>query len=63
MSKVKNIVNPDHFKTEGREPQGQGVAHEVQRQQFKEVKAREKREESRGAAKAARAVKPKTPSK
>ncbi len=39
----KSNVNPDHFKTAGREPQGQDVVHEVQRQQYAEAKVREKR--------------------
>jgi len=33
MSKKNNVV-PDHFKTAGREPQGQGVPHEVLRQEY-----------------------------
>jgi len=45
MSKFKNNVNPDHYKTDGSEPQGQDVVHEVQRQQFAEAKVHEKRED------------------
>ena len=31
----KNInVNPDHYKTRGREPQGQEVLHDLQRQKL-----------------------------
>lgn len=51
MSKHNN-VNPDHYKTAGREPQGQDVAHEVQRQEFAEIKAKEKRRKPRPAAQA-----------
>ena len=51
MSKDNN-VNPGHYKTAGREPQGQGVAHEVQRQEFAEIKAKEKRRKPRVAAQA-----------
>ena len=33
MSK-KNNVNPDYYKTRGREPIGQDVVHELQRQEL-----------------------------
>lgn len=33
MSKHSN-VNPDHYKTRGREPQGQEVLHELHRQKL-----------------------------
>ncbi len=46
----KSNVNPDHFKTAGREPQGQDVVHEVQRQQYAEAKIREKRTDPGTAA-------------
>lgn len=49
MSKHKSNVNPDHFKTAGRETQGKDVVHEVQRQQYGEAKAREKRNQPRTA--------------
>ena len=52
MSKKNNNVNPDHFKTAGREPQGRGVAHEIKHQEFEEIKAKEKRDAPRVAAKA-----------
>lgn len=42
MSKHKNNVNPDHYKTRGREPQGRDVVHEVERAQYAEATAREK---------------------
>jgi hypothetical protein len=35
----KSNVNPDHYKTAGRDPQGQSVLQEVERQKFKEGKA------------------------
>ena len=36
----KSNVNPDHYKTAGRDPQGQAVLQEVERQKLKEGKAR-----------------------
>ena len=45
MSK-KNNVHPDHYKTGGREPQGQGVAHEVEQQNYGKTEAAEKRDQS-----------------
>ena len=50
MSKNNN-VKPDHFKTAGREPIGQDVIHEVERQSYGEAKAREKRDTPRIAVK------------
>ncbi len=38
MSKKSN-VNPNHYKTAGRDPQGQAILQEVERQKFKEGKA------------------------
>jgi len=38
MSKKSN-VNPDYYKTAGREPQGQAVVQEVERQKFREQEA------------------------
>ena len=38
MSKKSN-VNPDYYKTAGREPQGQAVIQEVERQKFREQEA------------------------
>jgi hypothetical protein len=36
----KNInVNPDHYKTKGRDPQGQEVVHDLQRERFTREKA------------------------
>jgi hypothetical protein len=36
----KNInVNPDHYKTGGREPQGQEVVHDLQRQKLTRERA------------------------
>ena len=36
----KNInVNPDHYKTRGREPQGQEVIHDLQRQKLTRERA------------------------
>ncbi|MEO7653617.1 MAG: hypothetical protein ABIZ80_24425 [Bryobacteraceae bacterium] len=46
MSKHKSNVNPDHYKTAGREPIGRDVIQEVQRQDFAESKAREKIDEA-----------------
>lgn len=39
MAKKSN-VNPDHYKTAGRDPQGQAVLQEVERQKYKEAQAR-----------------------
>lgn len=50
MSKHKNKINPDYYKVKGREPGGQDVIHEVNRQQFGAAMAREKREGPRHAA-------------
>ena len=50
MSKNNN-VNPDHYKTAGREPLGQDVIHDVEKQAFQEAKAREKRDTPRIAIK------------
>lgn len=50
MSKNNN-VKPDHFKTAGREPLGQDVVHEVERQAYEAAKAREKRDTPRIAVK------------
>ena len=36
----KSNVHPDHYKTAGREPQGQAVRQEVERQKFKASQAR-----------------------
>ncbi len=36
----KSNVNPDHYKTAGRDPQGQAVLQEVERKKFKEKQAR-----------------------
>jgi hypothetical protein len=38
MSKYIN-VNPDHYKTRGREPQGQDVVHDLQRKKLAEERA------------------------
>lgn len=53
MSKKNNNVNPDHFKTAGREPQGRGVAHDIKHQEYEEIKVKEKSDSSRVPAKAA----------
>jgi hypothetical protein len=47
---TKSNVNPDHSKTAGREPQGQAVPHEVERQKFKEAQARLSRATARTVA-------------
>jgi hypothetical protein len=39
----KSNVNPDHYKTAGRDPQGQAVLQEVERQKFKEAAAKTSR--------------------
>jgi hypothetical protein len=36
----KSNVNPDHYKTAGRDPQGQAVLQEVERQKLKEGQSR-----------------------
>jgi hypothetical protein len=46
----KSNVNPDHYKTAGREPQGQAVLQELERQKFTEKKARLSRATARPAA-------------
>lgn len=35
----KSNVNPDHYKTAGRDPQGQAVLQEVERQKLKQGKS------------------------
>jgi hypothetical protein len=45
VSKSNNNVNPDHYKTAGREPQGQAVAHDIKRQEYGEIEAKEKRDQ------------------
>ncbi len=49
MSKHKSLVNPDYFKLRGREPQAGDVIPQLNRQQYAEVRAREKRAEIRPA--------------
>jgi hypothetical protein len=46
----KSNVNPDHYKTAGRERQGQAVLQELERQKFKEKEARLSRITARPAA-------------
>jgi hypothetical protein len=41
MSKRIN-VNPDHYKTAGREPPGKGITQEVFKQQFAQTQRQEK---------------------
>ncbi len=50
MSKHKSNVNPDHYKTAGREPIGRDVVQEVYRQELAESKAMEKRSEVAASA-------------
>jgi hypothetical protein len=40
----KSNVHPDHYKTTGRDPQGQEVVHTVHRQRLKEQRSRLKEE-------------------
>ncbi|MDQ6785858.1 MAG: hypothetical protein M3033_03445 [Acidobacteriota bacterium] len=40
MSSSKNNVNPDFYKTAGREPPGQDVNQEVQKQKYTEAQAK-----------------------
>lgn len=49
----KSNVNPDHYKTAGRDPQGQAVLQEVERQKLKEGQA--------GSSRATRKKPPATP--
>ena len=42
MAKKSN-VNPDHYKTAGREPQGQDAVHEVQKREFTQAKTRQRK--------------------
>ncbi len=44
MSKKSN-VNPDHYKTAGRERPGQDVVQEIQKQKYTEAKAEEEARE------------------
>ncbi len=37
----KNNVNPNHYKTEGRELPGQDVVHEIHKQKFAQAQANE----------------------
>lgn len=37
----KNNVNPDHYKTAGRERPGQDIVQEIQKQNYTEAKAEE----------------------
>ncbi len=48
MSKRKSNVNPDHYKAAGREPIGQDVVQEVQRRQYAQTKAKEKKDQGKG---------------
>ncbi len=41
----KNNVNPDHYKTAGRERPGQDVVQEIQKQTFTEAKAEQEARE------------------
>ncbi len=50
MAKKSN-VNPDHYKTAGREPQGQDAVHKVQKQEFTEAKARQRKRSAAAARK------------
>jgi hypothetical protein len=49
MSRKSN-VNPDHYKTAGRDPQGQAVLQEMQRQKLAEELARLSRDSSSSAS-------------
>ncbi len=44
MSKHKSLVNPDHYKLRGRDPQAGNVLQDLNRQRYAEARAREKRE-------------------
>jgi hypothetical protein len=50
MSKHKSNVNPDYYKTAGREPMGRDVVQEVHRQEYAQAKALEKRNEAHAGA-------------
>jgi hypothetical protein len=41
----KNNVNPDHYKIEGRDRQGEDVLHEVNKQQYAQAQAKGKPKE------------------
>ena len=45
MSK-KNNVNPDHYKTRGRERQGEDILQEVHKQQYAQAQKRENQKPS-----------------
>jgi hypothetical protein len=51
-------VNPDHYKTAGRERQGEDIVHERQKQTMSKA-----RERIKGGERSARAATPKTPSR
>lgn len=40
----KNNVNPDHYKTAGRELPGQDIVHEIHKQKFTQAQAQQKNE-------------------
>ncbi|HUE81369.1 MAG TPA: hypothetical protein VMM84_04575 [Pyrinomonadaceae bacterium] len=50
MSKKVN-VNPDHYKTAGRERQGDDIVQEIHRQKFAQAKAADKRASKKVARK------------
>jgi hypothetical protein len=45
----KSNVNPDHYKTAGREPAGGGFAQEIQKRKYRETQARLVRRARKGA--------------
>jgi len=50
VSKKVN-VNPDHYKTAGRERQGDDIVQEIHRQKFAQAKAADKHTSKKGARK------------
>src|SRR5688572_10424946 len=49
MSKHKSNVNPDHYKTAGREAQGRDLDHDAERQAYAQSVVKEKRQDPRDA--------------
>jgi hypothetical protein len=48
MSK-RNNVNPDHYKTAGREPPGKGITQEAYKHQFAQTQRQEQKTAKRSA--------------
>ncbi|MBI4476954.1 MAG: hypothetical protein HY654_07255 [Acidobacteria bacterium] len=51
MPSAKSNVHPDHYKTAGRERQGEDIVQEVHRKAFNETRSRHERRKNRLAEK------------